>query len=146
MKIVREHYLRDDIWCGSKACTQCDTTKSSNEVLNDLPGSVSSLCDFNHYIILDTNAVLHQVCNFFCDSLSLYLYIFLNFLKKNFKLYCQLFHVYNLYQRLCLKYRKKVYISNYNCICYILFTYFRWMCLKTQYFKMLFCFKLFYRR
>ena len=65
VKIVREHYLRDDIWCGSKACTQCDTTQSSNVVLSDLPGSVSSLCDFNHYIILDTNAVLHQVCNCF---------------------------------------------------------------------------------
>lgn len=62
VKVVREHYLRDDIWCGSKTCTQCETTTSKEEVLSDLPGSVSSLCDFNHYVILDTNAVLHQVC------------------------------------------------------------------------------------
>ena len=62
VKIVREHYLRDDIWCGSKACTQC---KNNDAVLSDLPGSVSTLCNFNHYIILDTNAVLHQVINFF---------------------------------------------------------------------------------
>lgn len=23
MKVSREHYLRDDIWCGSAACTLC---------------------------------------------------------------------------------------------------------------------------
>jgi len=61
VKVVREHYLRYDIWCGSKACTQCESTNADTEVLSDLPGSVSSLCDFNHYVVLDTNAVLHQM-------------------------------------------------------------------------------------
>lgn len=59
MKVVREHYLRDDIWCGSKACTQCDVKEK--DILDEQPGSLSSLCNFNHYIIVDTNAVLHQM-------------------------------------------------------------------------------------
>ena len=59
VKIVREHYLRDDIWCGSKACTQCESKEA--EVLDKNPGSVSTLCNFDHYLIIDTNAVLHQV-------------------------------------------------------------------------------------
>ena len=59
VKVVREHYLRDDIFCGSKACTHCES--HNTDVLSDLPGSVSTLCNFGHYIILDTNAVLHQV-------------------------------------------------------------------------------------
>lgn len=58
VKIVREHYLRDDIWCGAEECTQCD---NDNAVLNSSPDVVSKICDFPHYLVLDTNAILHQV-------------------------------------------------------------------------------------
>ena len=61
IKIVREHYLRDDIWCGSAVCDQCDHEKT---VLTESPGLKSNLCGCQHYIIPDTNVVLHQVCFF----------------------------------------------------------------------------------
>ncbi len=28
LKVVNEHYLRDDIWCGSQLCTVCKPTDS----------------------------------------------------------------------------------------------------------------------
>uniref|UniRef100_A0AAQ5X0P2 Exosome complex exonuclease RRP44 n=1 Tax=Amphiprion ocellaris TaxID=80972 RepID=A0AAQ5X0P2_AMPOC len=58
MKIVREHYLRDDIWCGSEACTEC---KQESTVLQTDACMESSLCSYPHYLIPDTNVVLHQV-------------------------------------------------------------------------------------
>ncbi|XP_077469568.1 exosome complex exonuclease RRP44 [Stigmatopora argus] len=58
MKIVREHYLRDDIWCGSEACDQC---KQESTVLLKDACIESSLCPFSHYLIPDTNVVLHQI-------------------------------------------------------------------------------------
>ena len=65
VKIVREHYLRDDLYCGSVGCSQCDEEESI--VLSENPQHFSSLCDFPHYVILDTNAVLHQVSKcYFC--------------------------------------------------------------------------------
>ncbi len=59
VKVVREHYLRDDIWCGSQACTQC---KQEGPILNKSPVIDSDLCQFSHYLLPDTNVVLHQVC------------------------------------------------------------------------------------
>jgi exosome complex exonuclease DIS3/RRP44 len=47
VKVVREHYLRDDVWCGSDQCTDCQ---------NQAP-KLSATMD---YVILDTNAILHQ--------------------------------------------------------------------------------------
>ncbi|XP_077438757.1 exosome complex exonuclease RRP44 [Vanacampus margaritifer] len=58
MKIVREHYLRDDIWCGSEACDQC---RQESTVLQREACIESNLCSFSHYIIIDTNVVLHQI-------------------------------------------------------------------------------------
>ncbi|XP_077350506.1 exosome complex exonuclease RRP44 [Festucalex cinctus] len=58
MKIVREHYLRDDIWCGSEACDQC---RQESTVLQREACIESNLCSFSHYIIPDTNVVLHQI-------------------------------------------------------------------------------------
>lgn len=58
LKIVREHYLRDDIWCGSKWCTKC---KHENPILEADPRSLSDICASPHYIIVDTNVVLHQL-------------------------------------------------------------------------------------
>uniref|UniRef100_A0A3Q1EBU8 Protein DIS3 homolog n=1 Tax=Acanthochromis polyacanthus TaxID=80966 RepID=A0A3Q1EBU8_9TELE len=58
MKVVREHYLRDDIWCGSEACTEC---KQESTVLQTDACIESSLCSYPHYLIPDTNVVLHQI-------------------------------------------------------------------------------------
>nr|XP_057914484.1 exosome complex exonuclease RRP44 [Doryrhamphus excisus] len=58
MKIVREHYLRDDIWCGSEVCNECQQESS---VLQRDACIESNLCSFPHYLIPDTNVVLHQI-------------------------------------------------------------------------------------
>lgn len=58
MKVVREHYLRDDIWCGSESCTEC---KQESKVLQKDACIESNLCAYRHYLIPDTNVVLHQV-------------------------------------------------------------------------------------
>lgn len=58
MKVVREHYLRDDIWCGSEVCTEC---KQESTVLQKDACMESSLCSYPHYLVPDTNVVLHQV-------------------------------------------------------------------------------------
>lgn len=58
VKIVREHYLRDDIWCGSEICTDC---KQETTVLQKDACIESNLCTYPHYLIPDTNVVLHQI-------------------------------------------------------------------------------------
>ncbi|XP_027035128.1 exosome complex exonuclease RRP44 [Tachysurus fulvidraco] len=58
LKIVREHYLRDDIWCGSEVCSEC---KDEAPALQCDPCIESNLCTFPHYLIPDTNVVLHQI-------------------------------------------------------------------------------------
>lgn len=58
MKIVREHYLRDDIWCGSEVCTEC---KQESTVLQSDACIESNLCSYPHYLVPDTNVVLHQI-------------------------------------------------------------------------------------
>ncbi|XP_066998770.1 exosome complex exonuclease RRP44 [Anabrus simplex] len=60
LKIVREHYLRDDIWCGSNICIKCHHS-TKDLVLSEEPESKSSLFTFPHYLVLDTNVVLHQI-------------------------------------------------------------------------------------
>lgn len=49
VKVVREHYLRDDIYCGAPACTVCDSQGAR------LAASPSVI------LILDTNVVLNQI-------------------------------------------------------------------------------------
>lgn len=63
LKIVREHYLRDDLSCGSEACTKKDCIMQSKEKnsLEIEPKSISSLFNFSHYLIPDTNIILHQM-------------------------------------------------------------------------------------
>ncbi|KAI3362725.1 hypothetical protein L3Q82_001789 [Scortum barcoo] len=58
MKVVREHYLRDDIWCGSEGCSEC---KQESTVLQRDACMESSLCSYPHYLLPDTNVVLHQI-------------------------------------------------------------------------------------
>uniref|UniRef100_A0A8C2I8M1 Protein DIS3 homolog n=1 Tax=Cyprinus carpio TaxID=7962 RepID=A0A8C2I8M1_CYPCA len=58
LKIVREHYLRDDIWCGSEVCKEC---KDEAPVLQEHACIESDLCSYPHYLIPDTNVLLHQI-------------------------------------------------------------------------------------
>ena len=58
LKIVREHYLRDDIFCGLKSCDICTGDKKP---LQDLSSSPSDLICTPHHIIIDTNVALHQI-------------------------------------------------------------------------------------
>ena len=60
MKIVREQYLRDDVWCGVKNCSHC--SQAINEaVLEIKPESNSSRFKYPHFVVPDTNIALHQV-------------------------------------------------------------------------------------
>uniref|UniRef100_A0A8C0DT32 PIN domain-containing protein n=1 Tax=Balaenoptera musculus TaxID=9771 RepID=A0A8C0DT32_BALMU len=61
MKIVREHYLRDDIGCGASGCAACGGAHEGT-VLEPQPlDRVSSVCPQPHYLLPDTNVLLHQV-------------------------------------------------------------------------------------
>lgn len=62
-KIVREHYLRNDIPCLSKSCQKCQSIAvpdAKNElptfILSENPSKLSSIG--KHYVVLDTNIVL----------------------------------------------------------------------------------------
>ncbi|GLV32990.1 Dis3 [Carabus blaptoides fortunei] len=52
LKNIREHYLRDDIGCGSLVCEQCSLDGKPRLAAN--PNNANSLYS-NHYLILDTN-------------------------------------------------------------------------------------------
>nr|CAD7453909.1 unnamed protein product [Timema tahoe] len=60
LKIVREHYLREDIWCGSNVCIKCPH-KTQELILDEDPLSKSTLFTFPHYLVLDTCVVLNQI-------------------------------------------------------------------------------------
>ncbi|KAG0246451.1 mitotic control protein dis3 [Mortierella sp. GBAus27b] len=57
LKIVKEHYLRDDIWCSVETCKECEHTEP---VLSATPG-VNKLFPLPHYIIPDTNIFINQI-------------------------------------------------------------------------------------
>ncbi|KAL1928856.1 hypothetical protein VTP01DRAFT_2642 [Rhizomucor pusillus] len=58
VKVVKEHYLRDDISCSSIACTTCQNFEPP--VLSDQPRSTSTISQ-RHYIIPDTNVFINQL-------------------------------------------------------------------------------------
>lgn len=58
IKIVREHYLRDDVWCGVQGCQECRADKF---LLDPATTSPSSLLPHPHLLVLDTNVALHQI-------------------------------------------------------------------------------------
>ncbi|XP_042873183.1 exosome complex exonuclease RRP44-like [Penaeus japonicus] len=58
IKVVREHYLRDDVWCGLDGCGMCEGDCRPLDVLDT---SDSTLVQKPHYIIIDTNVALHQI-------------------------------------------------------------------------------------
>ncbi len=51
LKVVKEHYLRDDIACGCPRCPACPPSSSSASLRADAP------C----YAIVDTNIVIHSI-------------------------------------------------------------------------------------
>ncbi|KAF9400655.1 exosome catalytic subunit dis3, partial [Podila epigama] len=57
LKVVKEHYLRDDIWCSAEACKTCEHTTT---VLESIP-SINKLFPSPHYIIPDTNIFMNQI-------------------------------------------------------------------------------------
>lgn len=75
LKIVREHYLRDDLVCGFPQCEKCDQKESESMDVDDVVVERSSknpllMSDHSislngkvesHVLIPDTNVVLHQV-------------------------------------------------------------------------------------
>uniref|UniRef100_A0ACB8FIZ4 Exosome catalytic subunit dis3 n=1 Tax=Sphaerodactylus townsendi TaxID=933632 RepID=A0ACB8FIZ4_9SAUR len=65
-KVVREHYLRDDISCGAAGCSLCveedEQGGAGRSFLEAQPfGAASSLCPEPHYLLPDTNLLLHQI-------------------------------------------------------------------------------------
>ncbi len=62
--MVREHYLRDDIWSGSPLDPESD------------PISNKLAADAKEYLVVDTNVVLQQVC--VCGSLPVPLVLLLS--------------------------------------------------------------------
>lgn len=73
VQIVREHYLRDDIECGSKVCKMC---KHNDEkpLEENLTVNNTGFTD-KHYILVDTNVVLHQVPTYLLLFGYRYIYI-----------------------------------------------------------------------
>lgn len=62
VKVVKEHYLRDDISCGIAECESCAHFPVNNPVvLKELKSDGNSLCPNRHILVLDTNAILHQM-------------------------------------------------------------------------------------
>ena len=60
LKCAQEFYLRDDIPCGSRLCPTCVHDIAIN-FLEAKPQRFSSKFNFQHYLVLDTNIILHQV-------------------------------------------------------------------------------------
>ena len=70
VKVLREHYLRDDIFCGSKACVLCEGQVASaaplcatrEEQTMSLSASTSGAAELAPvYLVPDTNVFLHQM-------------------------------------------------------------------------------------
>ncbi|KAF9134069.1 exosome catalytic subunit dis3 [Linnemannia schmuckeri] len=57
LKVVKEHYLRDDIWCSVETCKVCEHTEP---VLSAVP-SINKAFPLPHYIIPDTNIFINQI-------------------------------------------------------------------------------------
>ncbi|KAF9200140.1 exosome catalytic subunit dis3 [Haplosporangium sp. Z 27] len=57
VKVVKEHYLRDDIWCSVESCKDCEHTET---ILSATP-SINKLFPLQHYIIPDTNIFMNQI-------------------------------------------------------------------------------------
>ena len=59
IKVVREHYLRDDLSCGSLLCGVCPNLSPAKLCVKQ--NAESSIVPKPHYLVIDTNVALHQV-------------------------------------------------------------------------------------
>ncbi|KAF7726252.1 exosome catalytic subunit dis3 [Apophysomyces ossiformis] len=57
VKVVKEHYLRDDITCSSTLCTVCQ--HQAQPILSDSPRQTSTIPA--HYLMPDTNVFMNQL-------------------------------------------------------------------------------------
>ncbi|CAG8438807.1 8589_t:CDS:10 [Ambispora gerdemannii] len=57
VKVVQEHYLREDIWCSVESCSQCSHTES---ILRVIPSN-TKIVDSPHFIVADTNLFMNQI-------------------------------------------------------------------------------------
>ena len=67
-KIVREHYIRDDIPCFSKACDKCiecykpgPSGEVPHPILSESPLALTKGKIGKHYVVVDTNIVLNAI-------------------------------------------------------------------------------------
>lgn len=75
VKIVREHYLRDDIHCGLRSCSACKRFKLDPRdkfappfYLSENPRSgISSLFPAPHYLVVDASLLTSQI-DLICDD------------------------------------------------------------------------------
>lgn len=75
VKIVREHYLRDDIHCGKKSCLPCKKLKLDPRdqfappfYLSDNPRCrISTLYPAPHYLVVDASLLTSQI-DLICDN------------------------------------------------------------------------------
>ena len=56
VKVVREHYIRDDIWCGVTGCREC----KGDPVLIPQAAEFNTSVPSPYLIVLDTNVLLHH--------------------------------------------------------------------------------------
>ncbi|XP_063160603.1 exosome complex exonuclease RRP44 [Candoia aspera] len=61
LKVVREHYLRDDVACGVAACALCGGEDPQRGLEARPRAPASALAARPHYLLLDANVVLHQI-------------------------------------------------------------------------------------
>ncbi|KAI9002338.1 hypothetical protein BC832DRAFT_561272 [Gaertneriomyces semiglobifer] len=57
VKVVKEHYLRDDLSCGWAHCEQC----SNKDHTLTSPRMVPEISNMPHYLVPDTNVLYHQI-------------------------------------------------------------------------------------
>ncbi|XP_065830187.1 exosome complex exonuclease RRP44-like isoform X2 [Oscarella lobularis] len=58
VKVVREHYLRDDVWTGWQGEKR---VSCADPFVENVAARKSTLCPFKHLLVPDTNVVLHQI-------------------------------------------------------------------------------------
>ncbi|CAI9753317.1 unnamed protein product [Fraxinus pennsylvanica] len=97
-KVVREHYLRDDICCGAPFCNVCDVSAAR------LSSNASSI------VIVDTNVVLHQID--LLENLAIEDVVVLSVVLEEFK--NKNLAVYNRLRALCSNPRFIVFSNEYH--------------------------------
>ncbi|KAI8844251.1 hypothetical protein BC829DRAFT_363903 [Chytridium lagenaria] len=63
VKIVKEHYLRDDIYCGVPSCKSCPPHQTTLDAIPSISQSHTNPTYGKrpHFVVPDTNVLLHQI-------------------------------------------------------------------------------------